>query len=189
MLTIRSERRADAAARDALLDLAYGPARLEKPSQRLRAGRPPARGLSFAAFDGGAIVGTVRLWEVSAGADRPALLLGPLAVHPDHRRRGIGSALVRRALKAASRRGHRAVLLVGDVAYYGRFGFSAEPTARLWLPGLTDRRRLLGLELAPGALTGARGAIRAPKRRTPLAAAVARLVKPAASPMPAANAA
>ena len=70
----------------------------------------------------------MRLWEVSAGRSRAALLLGPLAVHPDYRRHGIGSALMRRALHEAGRRGHRAVLLVGDASYYGRFGFSAEPT-------------------------------------------------------------
>ena len=72
------------------------------------------------------------------------------------------------------RRGHRAVLLVGDAAYYGRFGFSAERTGALWLPGLADKSRLLGRELTAGALDGVRGTIRAPKRpaRTPLVAAI-----------------
>ena len=116
--------------REALLDLAYGPGRFAKPSERLRAGRKPARGLSFVAVEDGRIVGTVRLWEVSAGPDRPALLLGPLAVDPSHRNQGIGSALMRHALRAAARGGHRAVLLAGDAAYYGRFGFSAPKTTR-----------------------------------------------------------
>jgi predicted N-acetyltransferase YhbS len=180
MLTIRQERAADAAAREALLDAAYGPSRFQKPSQRLRVGRNPARGLAFVAIIGGRIVGTVRLWEVAAGPDRPALLLGPLAVAPDHQRCGIGSALMEHALAAAARRGHGAVLLVGDLAYYSRFGFSAEHTGRLWLPGLTDKGRLLGCELAPDALKGVRGAIRAPKRpvRSPLAAAMAGLGRP-----------
>jgi predicted N-acetyltransferase YhbS len=171
MATIRLERAADAAAREALLDAAYGPARFGKPSERLRAGRRQA--LAFVAVEDGRVVGTVRLWHVTAGADRPALLLGPLAVDPGHQRRGIGSALMRRALAAAARRGHGAVLLVGDLAYYGRFGFSPESASRLWLPGLTDRSRLLGCALRPGALDGARGAIRAPAVRTPLAAVAA----------------
>jgi predicted N-acetyltransferase YhbS len=174
MPTIRLEKSSDAAAREALLDLAYGPVRFEKPSERLRSGRAPARGLSFIAVEDGRVIGTVRLWEVSAGSACPALLLGPLAVDPAQRRRGIGSALMRQALRVAARRGHRAVMLVGDAPYYGRFGFSAEKTGRLWLPGLTDKARLLGCELSDGALDGVRGAIRTPSQpgRAPLVAAL-----------------
>ena len=164
MITIRNERRSDAAAREALLDVAYGPARFGKPSQRLRQGRLPADGLSLVAVEDGRVVGTVRLWPISVGPDRPALLLGPLAVHPDCRSRGIGAALMRRALAAAARRGHCAVLLIGDAAYYGRFGFSAERTGALWLPGRYEQHRLLGCELVPDALAGARGRIAAAGR-------------------------
>jgi predicted N-acetyltransferase YhbS len=121
-------------------------------------------------LDDGRIAGTVRLWAVSAGGDRPALLLGPLAVRPDSRNRGIGSALMRHALESARRLGHRAVLLVGDAAYYGRFGFSAERTGKLWLPGPYDQHRLLGLELCPDALEGARGLIKAPDPASRVAA-------------------
>jgi predicted N-acetyltransferase YhbS len=181
MLTIRQEKTSDAADREALLDAAYGPVRFEKPSERLRTGRAPARGLSFVASENARVVGTVRLWDVSAGPDRPALLLGPLAVDPAQRRRGVGSALTRHALQAAARRGHRAVLLVGDPAYYGRFGFSAERTGSLWLPGLADRTRLLGCELSAGALDSVRGTIRAPKRQIPLAAALGEALRPQAA--------
>jgi predicted N-acetyltransferase YhbS len=179
MVTIRLEKPTDAALREALLDLAYGPVRFTKPSERLRAGRNPARGLSFVAVEDGRVIGTVRLWEIAAGPACSALLLGPLAVDPAHRCHGIGSALMRRALRAAARRGHRVVLLAGEASYYGRFGFSAERTAGLWLPGLADRSRLLARELAPSALDGVRGAIRAPsKQRIPLAAAVPGPVRP-----------
>ena len=183
MSQIRQEKASDAAAREALLDAAYGPVRFTKPSQRLRAGRAPARGLSFVAVEDGRVIGSVRLWEVAAGADRTALLLGPLAVHPDCRQRGIGGALMRHALRVAGKRGHAAVLLVGDAAYYGRFGFSAEKTGRLWLPGLGDRSRLLGHELVAGALDGVRGSLRVPKKpqRSRLLDAVAAL---AGSPGP-----
>ena len=181
MVTIRQERTADLGAREALLEAAYGPTRFRKPSARLRSGRKPAAGLSLVAVEGRAIVGSVRLWEVSGGTAGPVLLLGPLAVHPDFRRRGIGSALMRHALRSAARRGHAAVLLVGDLAYYSRFGFSAERTGRLWLPGLADKGRLLGCELTADALKRARGAIRPPKRpaRSPLVAAIAGLARPA----------
>jgi predicted N-acetyltransferase YhbS len=180
MLTIRLEKPSDAAAREALLDLAYGPVRFQKPSESLRAGRAPARGLSFVAVEDGHIVGTVRLWDVTAGPACAALLLGPLAVDPAHRCHGIGSALMRHALRAAARRGHRAVLLAGDASYYGRFGFSAERTAGLWLPGLAEKARLLGCELVSGALDGVRGTIRAPRirARRPLAAAIAGFARP-----------
>ena len=183
MLTIRPEKSSDAAAREALLDAAYGPVRFDKPSERLRTGRAPARELSFVAVEDGGVIGTVRLWDVSAGPARAALLLGPLAVDPAERRRGIGSALVRHALRAAAKGGHSAVLLAGDPAYYCRFGFSAERTGALWLPGLADKTRLLGCELTAGALDGIRGAIRAPKRpvRTALAAAIGRLAEPQAA--------
>ena len=76
--------------------------------------------------------------------------------------RGVGSALVRHALAAARRRGHRAVILVGDAPYYSRFGFTADKTAALRMPGPFERQRLLALELAPDALKGARGQLRAP---------------------------
>ena len=164
MITIRPEKPADIAARETLLDVAYGASRFTKPSQRLREGREPAP--SFVALEHGRLIGTVRLWPVSAG--RPALLLGPLAVHPDCRQRGIGSALVRRAIRAARVARHGALVLVGDAAYYGRFGFTAAHTGALSMPGAYERDRLLALALVPGALDGARGLIRAgdaPARR------------------------
>ena len=65
-------------------------------------------------------------------------------------------------LYANAREGdHRAVLLVGDAPYHGRFGFSAEKTGALRLPGFCDPRRVLALELVPGALGGARGLVAA----------------------------
>src|SRR5262249_53867222 len=67
--------------------------------------------------------------------------------------------------REAARRRYGAVLLVGDAPYYSRFGFSSEKTSALWLPGPYERHRLLGCELKPGALDGARGLISA---RSPL---------------------
>jgi predicted N-acetyltransferase YhbS len=167
MATIRNERSTDIAARERLLDAAFGPARFAKASERLRQDRFAADGLSFVATERGRLVGTIRLWSVSAGVERPALLLGPLAVAADARGRGIGASLLQRALREAKRLGHRSVLLVGDAPYYSRFGFSADKTGALRLPGPYEQHRLLGLELKAGALDGARGLIRATGQRLP----------------------
>ena len=86
-------------------------------------------------------------------------MLGPLAVDPCCRGLGLGAALMRHALAAATARGHGAVILLGDAAYYARFGFTAAKTAKLSLPGPFERERLLGLELCDGALDGACGLI------------------------------
>lgn len=161
MIIIQAERRSHTIAREQLLDTVFGASRFAKSSERLREGRMPADGLAFVALDRSRIVGTVRLWAVTAGRGRPCLMLGPLAVAADARNRGIGGALIQHALHEAKRLGHRAVLLVGNRAYYSRFGFSAEKTDALWLPGPHDRHRLLACELVPGALDGARGLIAA----------------------------
>jgi predicted N-acetyltransferase YhbS len=177
MVTIRHERMYDVAPRERLLDQAFGEGRTAKTAERLREGRLPADKLSFVATENGRLLGTVRLWNVSAGPQRPALLLGPVAVAESHRNRGIGAALMRHALGYARLHRHRAVLLVGDAPYYGRFGFSGEKAKGLWLPGAFERHRLLGCELAPGALDGARGLVAATGRLAPrpdLSARVAR---------------
>ncbi|MGH6743124.1 MAG: GNAT family N-acetyltransferase [Bradyrhizobium sp.] len=155
---IRAERTSDVVVREALLDACFGDNRHTRTCQRLRDGRAPAEGLAFSAVARGQLVGTVRLWRVSAGGV-PALILGPLAVGSAYRKLGVGAALMDHALAAAKARGHRAVLLLGDAPYYSRFGFSALKTGELQLPAAFERERLLALELAPGALDGAWGMI------------------------------
>lgn len=171
MLVIREEIPADVAGREALLDVCFGANRFAKTSERLREGRLPAAGLSFSAISDGGLVGTVRLWHISAGLARPALLLGPLAVDPTCQAGGIGSALMRHAIGSAASLGHGAILLVGDAPYYARFGFDTEKTAALWMPGPFERHRFLALELAPDALKGACGLIRATGAQAPVPAA------------------
>jgi predicted N-acetyltransferase YhbS len=165
MITIRHETPFDVARREALLDAAFGDDRFAKTAERLREERQPAEGLSFVACADGRLIGTVRLWSITAGRGRPALLLGPLAVACDFRGGGIGAELMQHALEAAQQRGHQAVLLVGDALYYGRFGFGADKTGALSLPGPYARDRLLARELVPAALDGARGLVHATGRR------------------------
>ena len=155
---IRAERATDVVAREALLDACFGENRHMRTCQRLRDGRAPAEGLALSAVRRGQLVGTVRLWHVSAGG-LPALVLGPLAVDATSRELGIGAALMVEALAAARARGHGAVILLGDAPYYARFGFSAGKTGGLSLPGPFERERLLALELREGALDGAWGMI------------------------------
>src|SRR5665213_3355024 len=135
---IRSERGSDVVAREALLDACFGENRHTRTCQRLRDRRAPAEGLALSAVHQGRLVGTLRLWHVSAGGI-PALVLGPLAVDPSFRKLGIGQALMNHALVAAKRLGHSAVILLGDAPYYARFGFSALTTAGLSLPGPFER--------------------------------------------------
>ena len=155
---IRGEQASDAVAREALLDACFGVNRRLRTCQRLRDGRAPAEGLALSAVREGRLVGTVRLWHVSAGGVA-ALVLGPLAVDPTCRKLGVGAALMKHALAAAKARGHGAVILLGDAPYYARFGFSGRKTGALSLPGPFERDRLLGLELREGALDGACGMI------------------------------
>jgi len=157
---IRAERASDVVAREALLDACFGEDRHTRTCQRLRDGRTPAEGFAFSAMAEDRLVGTLRLWHVSAGGC-PALVLGPLAVEASSRKLGVGTALMDHALAAAKARGHRAVILLGDAPYYARFGFSAQKTGELLLPGPFERERLLALEFADGALDGAWGMIAA----------------------------
>ncbi|CAD7040407.1 N-acetyltransferase [Pseudorhizobium endolithicum] len=169
--TIDTETPADVVARENLLDRVMGPKRRKKSSEKIRRGRLPAEGLALVARDEtGHVIGTVRLWNVEAGISQQgnpieALLLGPLAVDCTQEGRGIGGALMRAAIAEAAKRGHGAILLVGDAAYYERFGFVAEKTRHLVMPDPFARDRFLALELKPGWLDGAAGMIVASGRK------------------------
>jgi predicted N-acetyltransferase YhbS len=158
-----------------LLDLAFGLDRQTKTSYRLREGNHPIESLSFVARDPKlGLVGAIRFWPVKIGrCGRDALLLGPLAVHPERQNLGIGRALMRKGIGKATALGHRLVVLVGDEPYYARVGFARAPEGRLLMPGPVDPARLLYLELVPGALARASGLILPPHRYAELSAAFA----------------
>jgi putative acetyltransferase len=94
---------------------------------------------SLVADVGGAVVGHV-LGSRAVVDAVPVLALGPLSVHPDHQRRGVGKALVHTLLGAADACDEPLVVLLGDPAYYGRFGFrlageyGIEPPVPAWAP-------------------------------------------------------
>lgn len=83
--------------------------------------------VSLIAEEDGAIVGHVLLSPLAAPF--PALALAPLGVAEGYRRQGIGDALVRAAVARAAAMGWRAIFVLGDPAYYQRFGFAAEHAA------------------------------------------------------------
>jgi predicted N-acetyltransferase YhbS len=158
-LTILAETANDAQAIERLHERTFGPGRFVLSAYRLREHVDHLPDLSFTAWIGTLLVGSVRQLPICVG-DTKALLLGPLTVEPPFRSRGVGRALLDRALKDAKARGHRLVLLVGDEAYYGRVGFKAVPKGRAVMPGPVDYSRLLVAELADGAFTDVSGAIR-----------------------------
>jgi len=157
--TIHAETAADADAIERLHERTFGPGRYAKTAYRIREDGPHTLALSFTARIGTLLVGSVRLTRVRIG-ETPALLLGPLTVEPPFRERGIGFALIERALADARAQGHRLVVLVGDAPYYGRAGFRPAAKGSAVMPGPVDPERLLVAELVPGAFDGVTGMIR-----------------------------
>jgi predicted N-acetyltransferase YhbS len=157
-LSVLPEKRDDAIAIERLYERTFGPGRHAKTSYRLREQVAHRLDLSFTAHIGTLLVGSVRLSPVRVG-DTKALLLGPLTVEPPFRERGVGKALIERALGEARAQGHLLVILVGDEPYYGKFGFKRIPRGRAVMPGPVDPARLLVAELAAGAFEGVSGPI------------------------------
>lgn len=158
---IRAEQPDDTDAVEALVDLAFGPGRFAKTAYRLREGvRPDAR-LSFVAQDGAgdALWGSVRFWPVVIG-ESLALLLGPLAVVPQLRGRGIGISLMQTGIRTAAALGYGAVVLVGDEPYYAKVGFARLTPGQIRFPGPVDPDRVLGLSLNGQSLTSLSGDVR-----------------------------
>jgi predicted N-acetyltransferase YhbS len=158
-LTILPETPNDAQAIERLHERTFGPGRFVLSAYRLREHVDHLLDLSFTARIGTLLVGSVRQLPICIG-DTPALMLGPLTVEPPFRKRGVGRALLDRALQDAKAKGHRLVVLVGDEPYYGRVGFKAIPKGRVTMPGPVDYSRLLVAELVDGAFTDVSGAIR-----------------------------
>src|SRR3954462_13948380 len=118
-LTILAETASDALPIERLHPRTFGPGRFVLSAYRLREHVDHRLELSFTARIGTLLVGSVRQLPIIIG-DTPALMLGPLTVEPPFRGRGVGRALLDRALGEAKAKGHRLVLLVGDEPYCGR---------------------------------------------------------------------
>jgi predicted N-acetyltransferase YhbS len=158
-LTILPETAKDAQAIERLHERTFGPGRFALSAYRLREHVDHLLDLSFTARIGTLLVGSVRQLPVTIG-DTPALMLGPLTVEPPFRGRGVGRALLERALGDARARGHRLVVLVGDEPYYSSVGFRKIPKGRAIMPSPVDPDRLLVAELVEGAFADVSGEIR-----------------------------
>lgn len=139
---------AEPAAVETLLDLAFGADRQGRTAYRLREGVAAIPHLSLAAFERGALVGTLQSWPIELAQDdgsaEPLILVGPVAVMPDRQRDGLGKALMAEALRRADATKENALLLIGDPEYYDRFfSFTAEATGDWAVPGPVERHRLL----------------------------------------------
>ncbi len=158
-LTILPETADDAVAIERLHERTFGPGRYARTAFRIREGRKHVLELSFTARIGTLLIGSVRLTPICIG-ETPALLLGPLTVEPPFRSRGVGSSLIKRALKEAEAKRHKLVVLVGDEVIYAKRGFKRIPKGQVKMPGPVDPGRLLVAELEKGAFDGVKGMIR-----------------------------
>ena len=144
---------------EALYDLCFAPGREALSSYRLRDGVAPLSSLSYVARDSdGILAGAIRYWPVLVGV-APALLLGPIAVHPTRQGEGLGAYLIHESLSVAPDLGFSRVMLVGDQPYYKRFGFSF--LSGVHMPPPTNPFRVLGMELQRGAWEGITGDVQA----------------------------
>ena len=160
-ISIRDEQPGDAAAIHRVIAAAFKSRTEAELVDKLRANNRFT--LSLVAVQGGAVVGHVLLTDVAVaghGLVPRGAGLAPLAVRPTFQGRGIGALLMRAALERASRSGYGFVCLLGDPAYYRRFGL--RPAATLGLVSEFDAppEAFLAIELAPGALAGVSGTVR-----------------------------
>ena len=160
MYSLKAEKPEDFWEVEALFDLCFAPGREALSSYRLRDGVAWVDELSLVARDGqGILAGAIRYWPVRIET-APALLLGPIAVHPTRQGEGLGGVLIRDSLALARDHplsGNR-VMLVGDAPYYGRFGFRR--LENVLMPPPTNPARLLGRALAPDAWRDVAGKVR-----------------------------
>lgn len=170
---IRPESAEDAPLVEHLNAISFGPGRYAKSAYRLREGVEPVTGLSFVAIDASGLIGSIRFWPVAIGMER-SLLLGPLAVKPELRSRGIGIALMRHAIAEARAQGHPSIILIGDEPYYVRVGFARLAPGRVKFPGPVDQARVLGLSLAQhNVMLTLKGEVRRPHIDHPVCASSA----------------
>jgi predicted N-acetyltransferase YhbS len=155
--TYRLEQPGDVPAIERFHATLFGPERHKRAAYVLRDGVPHDPDLSIVAEAGDRLIASVRMTPILIGG-APALILGPLVVDPEFKGQGAGRTLVRLTCDAARQHGHRVVMLVGDLPYYGPLGFTFLGRDVITLPAWVDPDRVLVRGLVPGALEGLGGA-------------------------------
>ena len=139
----------DPALVEDLLDRAFEPERHTRTAYKVRDGMDWLPALSFAVLDENEmLVGTIQCWPVALnaadGRAHPMIMVGPVAVLPEHQGRGFGKALVEASLRGISDEAPLPQVMISDADYYGRFwGFTNEITGGWTLPGPWVPERLL----------------------------------------------
>lgn len=137
----------------------FGPGRFARSAYRVREGKGHLSRYCLVAHRGNELIASLRMTEITIGGRTGAALLGPVAVASENRNIGIGKRLMHEALEAAERGGTDLVVLVGDLPYYGRFGFKPVPLGQILFPGPVNPGRILAREIREGALQDFRGLI------------------------------
>lgn len=162
-LAIRAYSANDEAGVAALQRNAFGPGRFARTAFRIREASEQisdeSETCSRIGFINNRLAAAVIMTPIAIGGTRGAILLGPLVVAPHFAGRNLGEPMVLAALEAARGQSYTMTLLVGDLAYYGRFGFSVVPLEQITLPGPVNPARLLAKELEPGSLARAHGLV------------------------------
>ncbi|MCD4500474.1 GNAT family N-acetyltransferase [Chromobacterium vaccinii] len=137
-IIIRNEQAADIGAVYALTEAAFRGEAHSSHTEQFIVEALRRRGqlsVSLVADEGGGIVGHVAISPVSVSSGAAGWYgLGPISVAPERQKRGIGGQLMREALRLLHEQGARGCVVLGDPAYYGRFGFRAH--SGLVLPGI-----------------------------------------------------
>ena len=142
-----------------LLDLVFTPKRRLLSSYQLRSSTNKVNNLCYLFKDKkNNIVASIRFWDIKIDSDRSrGLLLGPLAVHPIYQSEGLGEKLVLNSLEQAFADNWNWIVLVGDINYYSKYGFSNDPTNGISIGDGLDNKRLLGLDIKETFLDSACG--------------------------------
>ncbi len=142
-----------------LCDIVFGPGRFAKTAFRLREAYYGCDDFGLCIISGNNIIGSITFTPVKVGNCKGAYLLGPLAVHPRIAGQGCGVNLVEQGIMIAHEKGAKLIILVGDLSYYSRVGFTTIPEGSLSFPGPVDSKRILVRELENNAMTVFQGKI------------------------------
>jgi len=148
----------------------FGPGRFARTAYRVREGLTPASTsadtCSRVGWIDATMAASVTMTPITIGGASGALLLGPLVVAPKFAGQGFGEPMVNAALDAAKQAGASLVLLVGDHAYYKRFGFEIVRAEHITLPGPVNLSRVLAVELTTGSSANFKGLVSADNARS-----------------------